>query len=162
MMLFPLIKKRKAVLNVAYAGVVLALFLVAVYFTIALFKQQESTERTIGRQDAVIDQMTDANGELAKTVDQQVRSIEATGLVVDENQKNKYQSSLFQSGNFAKAEKKVGAIELNYNNKIGKASNPEKISKLVKEKERRISEARIDALWTNYCKFEQGDTDCKE
>ena len=65
-----------------------------------------------------------------------------------------------KDSNYQKVEKKVSDIKKDYNTKISNTTDPTVSVQLIREKEVQVSQVRISALWSNYCKAEPQDADC--
>lgn len=141
----------------------LVLVVVVIWALIAAFNKlsgnQDSSVR--GQQQVVINDLSNTNANLTKTLDIQKKAGVIDQDIVNTTTDKQKQNSDTKSTSHQNVENKITELRKEYNDKISKAVDPQESLKLIKEKEIAVSTARVKSLWVNFCKQEPQDEDCK-
>lgn len=159
--MFNILSLPSKLLNVFY--VIAALVIVyLIYSTVVKFIGPNQDSNVRGQQEVVISTIEGNTEALKKVIDTQKKANDISNDIVNDVVTQQKNNSSSKDNKHHKNEKKVTDIKKDFDDKISQTTDPELTVKLIKEKEIEVSRVRITALWSNFCKNETQEPECKD
>ncbi len=159
--MFKILELPSKLLNVFY--VIAALVIVyLIYSTVVKFIGPNQDSNVRGQQEVVISTIEGNTEALKKVIDTQKKANDISNDIVNDVVTQQKNNSSSKDNKHHKNEKKVTDIKKDFDDKISQTTDPELTVKLIKEKEIEVSRVRITALWSNFCKYETQEPECKD
>jgi hypothetical protein len=147
------------VLLVIFFVVCIAGFLLYRFIYVPIQEAQKS--KVIVEQQGIIKSVNESNQNLREGFRLQRDSDSISTNLLDINNKEKDNLQTIRANNLDKVNEAVSSINNAFNSKLEKTNDPVETAVIVKEKEKAISQARLQLLWKNYCRDEPSDPDCR-
>lgn len=159
--MFNILSLPSKLLNVFY--VIAALVIVyLIYSTVMRFVGPDQDSNVRGQQAVVISTIEANADNLKKAIDIQKKANDITNDIVKEVINDQQVNYTSINDSYQKIEEKVVVIKKGFNDQISQTNDRQLSAKLNKEKETEISRVRITALWSNFCKYETQEPECKD
>lgn len=123
--------------------------------------QPDKLRQTVRDQSTAIGTVQKSNEELVKGINLKLESETLKEEIVEAGEKTKADNAAKQAKENDRVETQVETIKSDFDKKIDKSMDPEKLATLIKAREQAISKTRMDSLWKKYCQYEPSDPDCR-